>query len=220
MSNTAQHQIVSWKINAPQLLIFSDSLFIILRKREKQLSFLHVYHHATMWVSFPLSNARGGSYYIRQKTPRKKEIFTQVSAVVDRRKICGGRLQLSGQPTSLIIDHQLLKLEYNLTWSGCLLQLLCPCDHVLLLCSFHSGGERQVMSFGWRSWRMVAWTTSMGGKCNLNKSDPGRTCGGRSIWQYYRCSFVTKLLKPCYNILSIDIAHKYILPIMNQPPSF
>ena len=141
MSNTAQHQIVSWKINAPQLLIFSDSLFIILRKREKQLSFLHVYHHATMWVSFPLSNAR------------KKEIFTQVSAVVDRRKICGGRLQLSGQPTSLIIDHQLLKLKYNLTWSGCLLQLLCPCDHVFLLRSFHSGGECQVMSFGCRSWR-------------------------------------------------------------------
>ena len=28
-----------------------DSLFIILRKREKQLSFLHIYHHATM---FPL----------------------------------------------------------------------------------------------------------------------------------------------------------------------
>ena len=30
--------------------IILDSLFIILRKREKQLSFLHVYHHATMWV--------------------------------------------------------------------------------------------------------------------------------------------------------------------------
>ena len=42
---------------------------------------------------------------------------------------------------------------YNLTWSGRLLQLLCPCDHVFLLRSFHSGGECQVMSFGCRSWR-------------------------------------------------------------------
>ena len=34
--------------------IILDSLFIILRKREKQLSFLHVYHHATMWVKISI----------------------------------------------------------------------------------------------------------------------------------------------------------------------
>ena len=36
----------SFKIN----FIFSDSLFIILHKKDKQqLSFLHIYHHATMF---------------------------------------------------------------------------------------------------------------------------------------------------------------------------
>ena len=104
-----------------------------------------------------------GSWCIWQKTT-KKEIFTQVSTVVDRRQICGRRLQLSGDfttmPWSLIISSchddwsSANHVKYNLTWSGCFLQLLCPCDHVLLLRSFHSGGERQVlMSFGWRSWR-------------------------------------------------------------------
>jgi len=40
-----------WWYYASKLFELLDSLFIILRKREKQLSFLHVYHHATM---FPL----------------------------------------------------------------------------------------------------------------------------------------------------------------------
>jgi len=40
-----------WWYYVSKLYELLDSLFIILRKREKQLSFLHVYHHATM---FPL----------------------------------------------------------------------------------------------------------------------------------------------------------------------
>jgi len=40
-----------WWYYASKLVELADSVFIILRKRNKQLSFLHVYHHATM---FPL----------------------------------------------------------------------------------------------------------------------------------------------------------------------
>jgi elongation of very long chain fatty acids protein 4 len=32
------------------LLLILDSLFIILRKRNQQLSFLHMYHHSTMFA--------------------------------------------------------------------------------------------------------------------------------------------------------------------------
>lgn len=40
-----------WWYYISKLLELCDSLFIILRKRDQQLSFLHIYHHATM---FPL----------------------------------------------------------------------------------------------------------------------------------------------------------------------
>jgi len=40
-----------WLYYVSKLIELADSLFIILRKREQQLSFLHIYHHATM---FPL----------------------------------------------------------------------------------------------------------------------------------------------------------------------
>jgi len=40
-----------WWYYVSKLLELCDSVFIILRKRDQQLSFLHIYHHATM---FPL----------------------------------------------------------------------------------------------------------------------------------------------------------------------
>lgn len=39
-----------WWYYASKLFEMLDSLFIILRKRNNQLSFLHVYHHSTMFV--------------------------------------------------------------------------------------------------------------------------------------------------------------------------
>ena len=65
----------------------------------------------------------------------------------------------------------------HLDWSGRLLQLLCPCDHVLLLCPFHSGGQRQVVFMAIMNWiamlrksRMVACMISMAGKIVLTKN--------------------------------------------------
>ena len=114
--------------------IILDSLFIILRKREKQLSFLHVYHHATMWVKISICDDHSHHVY-----------FAQVPPLVDWGQICGGRLQFSGETlnlTSLVWCHPDMFL-----FSGCLLQLLCPCDHVLLLRSLNSWGTCQVVSY-------------------------------------------------------------------------
>ena len=77
--------------------IILDSLFIILRKREKQLSFLHVYHHATMWVKISICDDHSHHVY-----------FAQVPPLVDWGQICGGRLQFSGdsQPHQLgLVSH-------------------------------------------------------------------------------------------------------------------
>ena len=114
--------------------IILDSLFIILRKREKQLSFLHVYHHATMWVKISICDDHSHHVY-----------FAQVPPLVDWGQICGGRLQFLGETlnlTSLVWCHPDMFL-----FSGCLLQLLCPCDHVLLLRSLNSWGTCQVVPY-------------------------------------------------------------------------
>ena len=114
--------------------IILDSLFIILRKREKQLSFLHVYHHATMWVKISICDDHSHHVY-----------FAQVPPLVDWGQICGGRLQFLGETlnlNSLVWCHPDMFL-----FSGCLLQLLCPCDHVLLLRSLNSWGTCQVVPY-------------------------------------------------------------------------
>lgn len=38
-----------WWYYFSKLLEFSDTFFFILRKKDKQLTFLHVYHHSTMF---------------------------------------------------------------------------------------------------------------------------------------------------------------------------
>ena len=102
-------------------------------------------------------------------------------------------------------------------WSGRLLQLLCPCDHVLLLCPFHSGGQRQVVFFGDYELDCNVEEIKDGGMHDINgwencvdkKSYPGRTCGGRSTWQYYRCLnftlFVKKSVTQRYNLLPVSV---------------
>lgn len=40
-----------WWFYFSKLLEFMDSLFFVLRRKDNQLTFLHVYHHSTM---FPL----------------------------------------------------------------------------------------------------------------------------------------------------------------------
>ena len=141
----------------------------------------------------------------------RTEIFTQVPAVVDRGQICGGGLQLSGE-RSLISFKSLEISSWCHLISGCLLQLLRPCDHVLLLRPIHSWGERQVISCLTtmaimrrramvRKSRMVISPISMAVQIMLimlfEQFHPGRTCGGRSIWQYYRCNFIifVKIIK-------------------------
>lgn len=39
-----------WWYYFSKLIEFLDTIFFILRKKEKQLTFLHVYHHSTMFV--------------------------------------------------------------------------------------------------------------------------------------------------------------------------
>lgn len=39
-----------WWYYVSKLIEFLDTIFFILRKKEKQLTFLHVYHHSTMFI--------------------------------------------------------------------------------------------------------------------------------------------------------------------------
>ena len=186
----------------------SDSLFIILRKREKQLSFLHVYHHATMWVDFFIS-LLNPSLYCNPSEPIVPLRFPLWW--IGAKYVAGGSSFL----VTRHYDHW--SATNHLDWSGRLLQLLCPCDHVLLLCPFHSGGQRQVVFMAIMNWiamlrksRMVACMISMAGKILLTtKSFPDPTCGGRSIWQYYRClnftMIVTKSVTQRYNLLPVSV---------------
>ena len=180
----------------------SDSLFIILRKREKQLSFLHVYHHATMWVSFLTSQLNPSEPIFPLRFP-----LWWIGA----KYVAGGSSFL----VTRHYDHW--SATNHLDWPGRLLQLLCPCDHVLLLCPFHSGGQRQVVFFGDYELDCNVEEIKDGGMHDINgwencvdkKSYPGRTCGGRSTWQYYRCLnftlFVKKSVTQRYNLLPVSV---------------
>ena len=140
----------------------SDSLFIILRKREKQLSFLHVYHHATMSVGFLISLLNPSEPIFPLRFPLWW---------------IGAKYVAGGSSFLVTRHHDHWSATNHLDWSGRLLQLLCPCDHVLLLCPFHSGGERQVVFMAIMNWiamlrksRMVACMISMAGKIVLTKN--------------------------------------------------
>uniref|UniRef100_A0A665WT76 Elongation of very long chain fatty acids protein n=1 Tax=Echeneis naucrates TaxID=173247 RepID=A0A665WT76_ECHNA len=47
-SNTSFRKIVCWWFYFSKVIELSDTIFFILRKKNNQLTFLHVYHHATM----------------------------------------------------------------------------------------------------------------------------------------------------------------------------
>ena len=52
MSLVSPTQIVKaiWWYYISKLVEFLDSIFFILRKKNNQLTFLHVYHHSTMFI--------------------------------------------------------------------------------------------------------------------------------------------------------------------------
>ena len=87
-----------------------------------------------MWVKISICDDHSHQVY-----------FAQVPPLVDWGQICGGRLQFLGETlnfTSLVWCHHDMFF-----FSGCLLQLLCPCYHVLVLRSLNSWGTCQVVSY-------------------------------------------------------------------------
>lgn len=51
MANLLQITNAIWWFYFSKCVEFCDSFFFVLRKKENQLTFLHIYHHSTM---FPL----------------------------------------------------------------------------------------------------------------------------------------------------------------------
>lgn len=41
---------LTWQTNPYQILDFVDTVFIVVRRKWRQLSFLHVYHHSSIFM--------------------------------------------------------------------------------------------------------------------------------------------------------------------------
>ena len=63
---------VNWWYYFSKLVEFMDTFFFILRKKNNQISFLHVYHHATMpivwWIGVKWAAGGSGKTQYRQFT--------------------------------------------------------------------------------------------------------------------------------------------------------
>lgn len=63
-----------WWYYFSKLLEFCDTFFFILRKKEKQLTFLHVYHHSTMfslwWIGIKWVPSGSSKYSVKLQVRR------------------------------------------------------------------------------------------------------------------------------------------------------